>query len=161
MTKLYTLERVQRLPVSLKEAWAFFSSPKNLSDITPDYMGFGIISGNEDVEIYPGMIITYRITPLLGIPMKWVTEISHADRPHYFVDEQRIGPYSLWHHEHHFREIEGGVEMTDRLFYQMPYGLVGKCIHYMIVGRRVKHIFDYRYSILEEKFGKLSIGERA
>jgi ligand-binding SRPBCC domain-containing protein len=156
MKKLYTLERVQRLPVSIEEAWAFFSAPKNLADITPVYMGFWIISGNEDVEIYPGMIITYRITPLLGIPVKWVTEITHADKPHLFVDEQRSGPYSLWHHEHHFMEIEGGVEMTDRLYYQMPYGLLGKCIHSILVGRRIQYIFDYRYSILEEKFGNIN-----
>jgi len=152
MTNLYTLERVQRLPVSLEEAWAFFSAPKNLADITPDYMGFEVISGNKDVEIYPGMIITYRITPLLGIPVKWVTEITHANRPLFFVDEQRVGPYSLWHHEHHFRVIDGGIEMTDRLTYQMPYGFIGQIVHFLIVSRRIKYIFDYRYSILKGKF---------
>ena len=154
MPKLYHLHRTQKLPINLEEAWDFFSSPKNLAKITPDDMGFEITSDYQEEEIYAGKLISYNITPLFGIPMKWLTEITHTRKPFYFVDEQRSGPYALWHHEHHFREIENGVEMTDRLFYQMPLGMLGSFVHTLIVKKRIEYIFDYRYSILEQLYGK-------
>lgn len=154
MRALYQLYRVQRLPISIEDAWDFFSSPRNLSVITPDYMGFIITSDYKDQKMYEGMVITYIVKPILGIPLDWVTEITHVDEPVYFVDEQRFGPYSFWHHEHHFREIDEGVEMTDLLSYKLPFCLVGRIINSLFVRRRVESIFDYRYQKLESLFGK-------
>ena len=101
---MYTLERTQRIPISLEEAWKFFQNPSNLSKITPSEMGFQILSEVPD-QMYSGLFIHYKVTPLLGIRMNWTTEITHVKRPHYFVDEQRVGPYRIWHHEHHFKKI--------------------------------------------------------
>ena len=115
--QMYTLERTQRLPISVEEAWKFFQSPENLAAITPDYMGFNILSETPD-EMYPGLFIHYKVSPLLGIKMHWTTEITHVEAPTYFVDDQRVGPYSIWHHEHHFKAIEGGVEMLGRAPHQ-------------------------------------------
>ncbi|MDP4877570.1 MAG: SRPBCC family protein, partial [Schleiferiaceae bacterium] len=113
---MYTLERTQRLPISIEEAWKFFQSPENLAVISPDSLGFNILSETPD-EMYPGLFIHYKVSPLFGIKMHWTTEITHVEAPTYFVDDQRVGPYSIWHHEHHFKAIEGGVEMLDRVNY--------------------------------------------
>ena len=152
---MYTLNRRQILPMSLEEAWEFFSSPQNLKAITPDYMGFDITSDPED-KMYQGMIITYIVSPVFKIPISWVTEITHVIEPHYFVDEQRFGPYSFWHHKHYFKEVEGGVEMRDVLHYELPYGVLGRVAHWIFVKKRLEEIFDYRYARLEEMFGKAS-----
>jgi ligand-binding SRPBCC domain-containing protein len=103
--------------------------------------------------VYEGMIITYKITPLLGIKMNWMTEITHVKDQEYFVDEQRFGPYALWHHEHHFKEIKGGVQMTDILNYAIPYGIIGRLSHKLLVGKEIKKIFDYRAKAINEMFG--------
>lgn len=150
--KLYQLHTVQKLPVSLEEAWEFFSSPTNLKVITPSYMGFDIVSGGEG-SMYAGQIIQYIVTPVAGIKTKWVTEITHVREPGYFVDEQRFGPYSLWHHKHFFREIEGGVEMEDIIDYKLPFGLIGQAVHPLIVRPKLEEIFDFRRKKLEELFG--------
>lgn len=150
---MYTLERVQKLPVSLQEAWEFFQNPGNLATITPDYMGFDILS-EVPKEMYPGLFIHYKVSPLLGIKMNWTTEITHVNAPHYFVDEQRVGPYSIWHHEHHFKEIDGGVEMLDRVSYKIPFGIIGKLAHPLVVKSKLQEIFDYRIQKVEEIFGR-------
>lgn len=151
---MYTLETVQQLPISLKEAWEFFSSPKNLATITPDSLGFEIRTKLPD-EMYEGLFIQYTVRPLLGIKTTWVTEITHINKPFFFVDEQRVGPYKIWHHQHHFKEIPGGVEMTDIVDYHLPMGFLGKLGHSPVVKPRLKQIFDYRWKKLEELFGKM------
>ena len=103
--------------------------------------------------MYPGLFIDYKVSPLLGIKMNWTTEITHVDGPHYFVDEQRVGPYSIWHHEHHFKAIPGGVEMLDRVSYKIPLGILGKLAHPIIVRPKLEEIFDYRFKKVEELFG--------
>lgn len=150
---MYTLERIQKLPISLEEAWEFFQNPGNLATITPEYMGFDILSEVPE-QMYPGLFIHYKVSPLLGIKMNWTTEITHVQAPHYFVDEQRVGPYSIWHHEHHFKEIDGGVEMLDRVSYKVPLGILGKIAHPIVVKGKLEEIFNYRISIVEELFGK-------
>jgi ligand-binding SRPBCC domain-containing protein len=152
---LHSLSTVQKLPISIEEAWTFFSSPKNLKVITPDYMGFKITSDLGDGKMYSGQIISYIVTPVLNVPMEWVTEISHVSEPHYFVDEQRFGPYAFWHHKHFFKEIEGGVEMTDTVHYKVPLGPIGDVVNALFVKNKLKEIFDYRYQKLESLFGKL------
>lgn len=151
---MHTLKTVQKLPISLNEAWEFFSSPKNLKTITPPYMGFDITSGGDN-KMYAGQIITYIVKPVLGIPMEWVTEITHVQEPFYFVDEQRFGPYSLWHHKHFFKEIPGGVEMSDLVHYKIPLGPIGKIMNQIYIKNKLKEIFDYRYQTLEKMFGKM------
>ncbi|MBI5403458.1 MAG: SRPBCC family protein [Ignavibacteriae bacterium] len=149
---MHKLEKKQRLPIDIKTAWEFFSSPKNLSKITPSYMGFNITSELKNEKMYPGLFITYRVRPVLGIPITWVTEITEVSEGNYFIDEQRVGPYKIWHHEHHFRECEGGTEMTDLLYYRLPFWFLGKILHSLFVKRKVISIFDYRTEVLEKLF---------
>lgn len=150
----YTIKTVQKLPISLQAAWDFFSSPKNLNEITPPDMGFETLSYSDSDKIYAGQIITYNVRPILGIPLYWMTEITHVKDGVYFIDEQRFGPYALWHHQHHFREIEGGVEMTDLVHYKLPLGILGNFAHFLFVKRQLKGIFDFREKMLTDKFGK-------
>ena len=150
--KIYTLKKTQILPISLDEAWDFFSSPKNLKEITPPYMGFDITSDLGDGKMYPGQIITYRVTPLLGIPMRWVTEITHVVDKKYFVDEQRFGPYALWHHQHWFKSVDNGVEMVDIVNYGLPFDPFGR-IAIGLVRSKLEEIFDYRFEKVDQLFG--------
>lgn len=149
--KLYRLEARQLLPVALDEAWRFFSDPANLQGITPPSLSFEITSPLPP-RMYAGLIVTYRIRALLSIPMTWVTEITHVDEPRYFVDEQRFGPYRFWHHQHHFREVAGGVEMTDVVHYAPPTP-AARLIDRWVVGPRVREIFRYRSERLAGLFG--------
>lgn len=152
---MHVLKRVTKLPISLDKAWSFFSNPKNLKEITPDYMGFDITSEFLRSEMYSGMIITYKVTPLLNIPMNWMTEITHVQDKAFFVDEQRVGPYKVWHHQHHFKEVEGGVEMTDIIDYVIPFGFIGRMLEPLFVKPKLKEIFDYREEKMKNLFGKL------
>lgn len=146
--KVYTLNKKQFLPITLNQAWDFFSSPVNLKKITPEYMGFKITSDLGDGKMYPGQIISYVVTPVLGIPMSWTTEITHVLDKKYFVDEQRFGPYSFWHHQHWFREVEGGIEMTDIVNYSLPLGFLGRIANSLFVKNKLQEIFDFRESIV-------------
>jgi len=150
--KIYRLETIQNLPISQTEAWNFFSDPKNLKRITPDYMGFKIVSG-ESEQMFAGQIIQYVVTPVLGIPTGWVTEITHVDEGNYFVDEQRFGPYALWHHKHFIKPIDQGVEMIDIVDYKVPLGILGRMVHPILVAPKLKEIFEYRKKALVELFG--------
>jgi len=152
MSKVYTIHTEQFIPISLTEAWDFFSSPANLAKITPAKMGFNIISKFHGEKMYPGQVIEYIVKPVLGIPMYWMTEITHVEEGKYFVDEQRFGPYSMWHHQHHFREVEGGVEMTDIVHYKLPLGFLGDIAQVLFVKNQLKEIFDYRYETVERLF---------
>jgi ligand-binding SRPBCC domain-containing protein len=151
--KVYRLHKKQNLPISVDKAWEFLSNPANLKTITPDYMSFDILSG-ADRPMFPGQIIQYIVTPVLGIKTKWVTEITHVMDKKYFVDEQRFGPYSLWHHKHFINEVEGGVEMEDIIDYKIPLGWLGQLAHPILVKPKLEEIFNYRTKKLEELFGK-------
>ena len=150
--KIYTLHKKQNLPISKETAWQFLSDPKNLQTITPDYMGFHILSG-ADRPMFQGQIIQYIVTPVLGIKTKWVTEITHVKEGEYFVDEQRFGPYDLWHHKHFIKEIEGGVKMEDIIDYKIPFGAIGRLAHPVVVQPKLEEIFSYRKEKLESLFG--------
>lgn len=143
------------MPISLAEAWDFFSSPLNLAKITPPHMAFEITSDfTAETKMYAGMIITYKVSPLLGIKLDWMTEITQVSEGKYFIDEQRFGPFRFWHHQHHFKAIEGGVEMTDVLTYGLPFGILGKIAQEISVKKQIKAIFDFREKRVEELFGK-------
>ena len=148
--KLHLIEASQKLPVSIGAAWDFFADAGNLARITPPSLGLQVTSAPGE-RMYAGMIITYRLRPLLGVSMRWVTEITHVDEPHRFVDEQRFGPYRFWHHQHLFREIDGGVEARDVVHYALPPG--GGAVRRMLVAPRLREIFAYRRGVLERTFG--------
>lgn len=152
--KIYTFHSKQQVPISKAEAWNFLSNPRNLGLITPDYMGFDILSG-ADRPMYAGQIIQYIVTPILGIKTKWVTEITHVKDNSYFVDEQRFGPYALWHHKHFIREVDGGVEMEDIIDYKVPLGFLGQMVHPILVKPKLDEIFEYRKNKLIELFGEI------
>ena len=147
------LERKKILHVDLDTAWDYFSSPHNLREITPEYMQMQVKYQSGSQRTYPGQIITYTVKPLLGIPLNWMTEITHLKDKEYFVDEQRFGPYALWHHTHLFRAVDGGVEMTDIVNYKMPFGFIGEIAHFLFVRKQVSAIFDYRNQRLDDIFG--------
>uniref|UniRef100_A0A832DH71 Coenzyme Q-binding protein COQ10 START domain-containing protein n=1 Tax=Ignavibacterium album TaxID=591197 RepID=A0A832DH71_9BACT len=151
--KIYQLKSSQILPISLSTAWKFFSDPKNLSKITPKWLNFEITS-NLPHRMYAGLIITYKVRPMFNIPQTWVTEITHVNEPNYFVDEQRFGPYKMWHHEHTFTEIPGvGVEMRDIVTYVLPFGFLGRIVNTLFVRKKVLEIFEYRKEVLLKMFG--------
>ncbi|MFK7900028.1 MAG: hypothetical protein AB8B61_04650 [Cyclobacteriaceae bacterium] len=150
---IYTLEVMHQLPISLEEAWNFFSSPENLAQITPPYMGFQITSPHQP-KMYAGQIIGYRVNVLPGIKMNWVTEITHVKAKHYFVDNQRFGPYSMWHHEHFFEENDQGVLMRDKVSYKIPFGILGHLAQPILVKGQLKKIFQYRFDTLNKLFVK-------
>jgi ligand-binding SRPBCC domain-containing protein len=152
---MHLLKTVQKIPVDIKTAWGFFSSPENLKVITPPQMGFNITSQYREDKMYSGMIISYIVKPFPLIPVNWVTEITHVNEPYYFVDEQRFGPYTFWHHQHKFREAEGGTEITDIVHYKLPFWFLGKIINALIVKHQLKKIFEYRSQKMIEIFGVL------
>jgi ligand-binding SRPBCC domain-containing protein len=148
----YQYKREQFFKHPISDLWNFISRPENLKKITPDYMGFDIISKEQLNEMYEGMIIAYKVSPILGIKTTWVTEITHIRDQKYFVDEQRVGPYKLWHHQHFLEEKEKGTLMSDIISYQPPFGIIGSLANKIMVRRKLKEIFDYREKVLRQIF---------
>ncbi len=144
--------RKQLIRTDINKLWDFMSSPKNLKKITPSYMQFNITSKNSNKEMYAGMILSYKVTPLLNYPLEWVTEITHIKEKVFFVDEQRIGPYKMWHHEHIFEIKKDGILMTDIITYIPPFGLLGRVANQLFIKRRINEIFDYRENVLNQTF---------
>lgn len=147
------LQQQQFLPIPLEKAWEYFSSPHNLNELTPEDMTFKILSSVPE-KMYEGLIINYKISPMFNIPLNWCTEITHVRELHYFVDEQRKGPYKMWHHEHHFKESPGGVDMIDILHYDIGKGFLGSIAGTLFIHKKVRQIFEYRRKKLELIFGK-------
>lgn len=150
---MYQLIRKQIVHTDLETCWDFFSNPSNLKLITPEYMGFDLKTETPNL-MYEGLIISYSVRPLLNIPMEWVTEITHVKDKSFFVDEQRVGPYKLWHHEHHFKEIDQGVEMIDIVSYEPPFGILGKIVHPFIIKPKLEEIFAFRFKKVDSIFLK-------
>jgi len=152
--QLYQLHAKQCIKTDMNTAWEFLSDPKNLQRITPEAMGFNILAG-ADRKMFPGQVIHYTVSPFPGITTKWVTEITHVEDGKYFVDEQRFGPYALWHHKHFIKEIDGGIEMEDVVDYKIPFGFLGQIAHPLFVKNKLRDIFKYREKKLIKLFGKL------
>ena len=148
----YQFERTQKINGSKDEIWDFISSPANLKEITPAYMGFDITSKNTSEKMYEGMLISYLVKPLFNIKTNWVTEITHIKEGHFFIDEQRMGPYKLWHHQHFIEEIPNGVLMKDIVSYQPPFGFLGSIANTLVIKNKLNEIFDFRTKALEEIF---------
>ena len=151
---VFQLHKEQKLPASIDEVWAFISSPKNLSRITPKNMGFEITTQYLKEEMYAGQMITYKVKPLAGIKTTWVTEITHIKDKSYFVDEQRVGPYSLWHHQHIIEAAPEGVLMKDIVSYKPPFGFLGSIANALVIKNKLNEIFEYRTKVLETLFPK-------
>jgi ligand-binding SRPBCC domain-containing protein len=149
--KVYKKETVQHINASLEECWSFFSSPGNLQKITPKTMGFEITDFDKQ-SMYAGQIIQYKISPLLGLKLNWVTEITKVKDKSYFIDEQRFGPYSFWHHKHFFEATANGVKMTDVVHYALPLGFLGRIMNALIVKNKLEEIFDYRFVKVNQLF---------
>ena len=152
--KLYIFERVQRLPIDIQTSWEFFSNPGNLNEITPPWLNLRMMSALPQ-EMYTGLLIPYKVHPVLGIPLKWVTEITHVEKPKIFVDEQRFGPYRFWQHRHLFNEIKGGIEIIDIVSYALPFDPFSRAVNALMVKRKLEEIFRFRFEYLAEKFGRL------
>lgn len=148
----FQLRREQFVKTNLETIWGFVSSPENLKEITPDYMLFDITSKELPEKMYPGMIITYKVSPLFNIKMNWVTEITQVKDHHFFIDEQRMGPYKMWHHQHFFEEKDNGVLMTDIVTYIPPFGLLGDIANKFFIKKQLNDIFNYRFKIMDKKF---------
>lgn len=151
---IYKIETTQLVKTDKETLWNFISSPRNLQEITPKEMGFQITTENLASEMYAGQIITYKVSPMFGIKLNWCTEITHVDKGNYFVDEQRFGPYAMWHHEHHIKETPEGILMTDIIHYKLPLGFLGDIAKVLFVKKKLEGIFDYRFKVMEEKFNK-------
>lgn len=149
--KVYQLHKKQILKTTLDEAWHFFSTPKNLNEITPSDMNFKILEGSEE-PMFAGQVIRYKINPIGNIPLSWITEITHCQPKKYFIDEQRFGPFGFWHHLHRFSETGDGVLMEDILHYALPLGWIGRLVAGRFVEKKVNGIFSYRFLELEKRF---------
>lgn len=150
---IYEIHTKQKLPISKSKAWEFLSNPKNLQEIMPSEMGFEIISG-ADRGMFTGQILQYNVTPLPGFSTTWVTEITHVEKPNYFVDIQLFGPYTLWHHKHFINEIENGVEIEDLVHYKVPFGILGRMLHPLLIKPKLEKIFKARTKKMTELFGE-------
>ena len=150
--KIYHFVRKQLVPATMQQAWDFFSDPRNLSQITPPDVEFKMLYSSGSGKMYAGQIIRYTISVLPGIKVHWVTEITHVNEPHHFIDVQRYGPYAFWHHQHAFREVPGGVEMIDEVNYAIPFGWFGRIANTVFVARKLMKIFDYRRAVIDRVF---------
>jgi len=153
ISKVYRLYREQTLPISKTEAWEFFSTPRNLEQLTPKEIGFKILTCSHE-KMVEGQIISYKVNVFPLIWIHWVTEITYVSEGEYFIDDQRSGPYAMWHHRHTFKQTEAGVLMQDEVHYAMPFGILGQLMHKLFIGKKLQRIFDYRYAMLEEKFAE-------
>ena len=148
---VHKIRQTQLLPISIDRAWDYFSNPVNLNEITPKDMKFRILSDLPQ-KVYPGLIILYKVNIFRGITVDWATEITQVQEKNYFVDEQRFGPYSMWHHEHHFKEVPQGVEMVDVIHYKLPFGKFGNLFHGLLVKPKLDRIFKFRQLALDNKY---------
>jgi ligand-binding SRPBCC domain-containing protein len=158
---VYFIKAIQKIPISVDEAWEFFSHPKNLAKMTPEKLNLKFVNELYGDEMYAGQVMEYKVKPIWGIPLYWMTEITHVQPKQFFVDEQRFGPYSMWHHQHHFKTLDGGVEMTDLIHYKIPGWFLGDMANSLFVRKQLKNIFSYRFQKVEEFFGKWPGGSAA
>lgn len=149
--KIYKKESVQQINASVEECWSFFSNPANLQKITPKELGFQI-TDFDNKSMYAGQLIQYRVSPLMGLKLSWTTEITTVKENSYFIDEQRFGPYSFWHHKHFFEATDNGTKMTDIVHYALPFGFLGRMMNSFVVKNKLQSIFDHRRTFLDKKF---------
>jgi len=152
---VHQITKEQFINANIDKVWSFVSSPHNLKLITPEYMNFVIQSNNLPEKMHPGMIISYKVSPILNIRTNWVTEITHVKKNEFFVDEQRVGPYKIWHHQHHLKTHKNGVLMTDIISYRLPFGFLGRIINTLFIKRKLESVFNYRFKAIDRIFNNL------
>ncbi|MEQ9262715.1 MAG: SRPBCC family protein [Owenweeksia sp.] len=152
LNNMYVFRQVQHIPVSLEQAWTFFSNPANLARLTPPQMNFKVLGEDLPDEVYEDLIVRFRVAALPGFRVNWTSVISKVVPMVYFADVQVEGPFKYWHHQHSFRETDTGVEITDELHYLPPFGIIGKLFHPLIVKRKLSETFEYRYQKINEVF---------
>jgi ligand-binding SRPBCC domain-containing protein len=157
--KLERLHTIQRLPVQIEEAWDFFTSPKNVGLITPPWLDFRMISDPPEY-LHPGTLVASEIRPVPGISIQWISEITHIRPPHFYITEQRVGPFKLWHHEHYFRVAEEGIEVEDIVYYGLYLGPVGSLAHDLYVRKKLHEVFTHRARAIEQRFGSIGRPKR-
>ena len=150
--KVYVKRWVTQVSAPTDVVWTFFSNPANLQKITPEDMNFDMLTDLSNIKMYTGQLISYKVAPLAGIPLQWVTKIIAVEEQKYFIDEQLSGPFALWHHEHRFEPEEKGVKMIDTLHYALPLGIIGRLAHKIAVAKRIDHIFDFRQKMIDLHF---------
>jgi len=151
---MHEFTRTQIIRATVDECWRFFSDPRNLARITPPKLGMKVI-GECPAEMSAGLQIDLKVHPIPGIPVRWRTEITRVEPPHCFVDEQRMGPYREWRHEHHFRALdETHTEMRDVVCYALPFGWLGDLANPWFIAPQLRRIFDFREQVVREIFGK-------
>ena len=151
-SKIYSLETKQIIDRPIEEIWSFFTNPKNLNQLTPSDMNFKILSGNSD-DFYEGKIISYSVNPFKFYNIKWVTEITKIKKNDFFIDEQRFGPYKMWHHEHHFiKNNDNTTTIYDKVIYKLPYGIIGKLSHKLFIKKRLLEIFNFRKKTIKKLY---------
>lgn len=156
----YQFTQSQKIPSSIDTVWDFISNPNNLKEITPPFLDFQVTHRPESSKMYAGMIITYMVKPIFGIPVKWITEITHVREKEYFVDEQRLGPYRFWHHQHKIQPIENGVLMTDIVTYIPPFYFLGSIANRLFIKKKLNEIFRFRTLAIEKRFGRFPVDKR-
>ncbi|MGE5423794.1 MAG: SRPBCC family protein [Syntrophothermus sp.] len=149
---IFQINKQQIIPAPLDTVWDFISAPKNLKEITPPSMGFDIVSKDLPEKMYPGMIIMYKVKPFPGMKVTWVTEITQVAEKKFFIDEQRSGPYAMWHHQHILEPAENGVLMKDIITYKPPFWFLGNIANYLIIAKKLEGIFEFREKKLKERF---------
>jgi ligand-binding SRPBCC domain-containing protein len=149
---IHYLHREQIISASVEHVWEYFADPYNLNELTPPDMNFEIVAGG-DVCMYEGQLIEYRVEFLRGLRSLWLTEIAHVREGTYFVDEQQVGPYRFWYHEHFFKPWEGGMKMIDHITYAAPFGMIGDIVNDLWIKNRLAYIFDYRRQKISDLFG--------
>lgn len=150
--KTYSLKTETLIPKKLNEVWTFFSDPHNLKLLTPPYMDFQILKCPETKEIYDGMLIEYIVSPLLHIPVKWITKIQSVSIPYQFQDTQIKGPFALWQHTHSFEARGSETLMNDEVKYRPPFGILGQLAHAMFIKNQLQGIFNYREKVISDLF---------
>lgn len=153
--RVYHEKYVQFIPSDLETVWNFFATPRNLRMITPPDMNFEIqkITGGD--AMYAGQLITYKVSPFPFMKVQWITEIKQVVHQQFFVDDQIVGPFALWHHQHFFIEKEDGVEMVDEVSYAIPFGFLGRAVNQLFVKKKIRHIFQFRKEVIEEVFNQI------
>ncbi|MES1217286.1 MAG: SRPBCC family protein [Bacteroidota bacterium] len=157
--RTHSLKNVQKIPISLEKAWDFFSYADNLEIITPTDIDFKILTELKRVRVFEGQVIEYKIKLFPGLSFLWRTEITQVEEQKCFTDIQLKGPYKMWRHEHYFKSIDGGMEMTDMIHYKNPLGILGYLANWLFVKRKLKKIFEFRFKKVEELFGKWPSGQ--
>jgi ligand-binding SRPBCC domain-containing protein len=158
--KIYTFKQTQFIPATVDTVWDFFATPENLRHLTPPEVNFEKLLMTGGATMYAGQMIAYKLNPFPFLRVRWTTEITQVVPKKYFIDDQRFGPFALWQHQHFFIEKNGGCEMIDEVSYAIPFGVLGRMVHALLVESQLRKIFQYRAVVVDKIFktGSVNLG---